>query len=130
MNTLRLAPGLRPVVEDACARLGCVVPVARDLARLRIASRDVREHPRYRGTLLVNATLVNDAPFVQPWPVLELTLHDVAGRLLGRRRFRPGEYLDASIDRGAGMPPGVPVYIVLEIAGGADTAVSFEFEFR
>ncbi len=129
-DLLRLAPGLRPFIETACARIGCVVPVARDLARLRIASRDVREHPRYRDALLVNATLVNDAAFDQPYPVLELTLHDVAGRLLGRRRFRPAEYLDDSIDRTAGMPPGVPVHIVLEIAGGANTAVSFEFEFR
>ena len=41
----------------------------------------------------------------------------------------PHEYLDASIDRVAGMQPGEPVFIVLELYVPADNAVSFEFGF-
>ena len=121
-------PRTRAWLEAACVQLHCRGPVLRDPSRLHIEARDVREHPRYAGVLLVNATLVNDAPFRQDFPVLELSLYGVAGELLGRRRFTPEEYLDASIDNEAGMPSRVPVYIVLEIAAAASAAVSFEFK--
>ena len=49
--------------------------------------------------------------------------------MLSARRFEPREYLDQSIAVDEGMPPERPVYIVLELAGNASNAVSFEFTF-
>ncbi len=110
-----------------CTRLACAQPPA--TSRIRLIARDVREHPQYRNALLVNATLVNEAAEPQPYPVIELRLHDAGGRVLGARRFAPTEYLDQSIALGDGMPPARPVYIVLELGGDAATAASFEFTF-
>jgi hypothetical protein len=90
----------------------------------------VREHPQYADALLVNATVVNEAAYAQPFPVVELTLFDQGGSVIGVRRFDPDEYLDSSIPIDAGMKPGQPVYIVLELAGVGSRAVSFEFKFR
>jgi len=126
---LQRYPQLQPWYAAACDRLGCAFAPPRDPDRLRILARDVREHPRYVDALLVNATLVNTAAFSQPFPVLELTLYDIGGDRLGRRRFAPAQYLDASIDRASGMKPGIPVHLVLEIDGLATRAVSFEFRF-
>ncbi|MGR8920955.1 MAG: DUF3426 domain-containing protein, partial [Gammaproteobacteria bacterium] len=102
---------------------------ARGHSAVRLLARDVRDHPQYRDALLVNATLVNDAPDAAPFPVIELRLNDGAGRLIGARRFRPAEYLDDSIAIDAGMGPGQPVYVVMELGGAATTASSFEFTF-
>lgn len=122
-------PQARPLVTRLCKRLGCTLPVRRDLAAIHILNRDVREHPNFAGTLLVNATIVNDAAFAQPYPTLQLSLFDSNGTLLGLRRFKPSEYLDGSIDLAAGMPPHSPVHVVLEVAGASDAATSFEFRF-
>ena len=122
-------PTLQPALAWSCARLGCKSEAARDLAAVEIISRDVREHPRYQQTLLVNATIVNRATFRQPFPALQLSLYDNNGGLVARRRFAPALYLRPSIDLEQGMEPAQPVHVVLEITRVGDAAVSFEFEF-
>lgn len=123
----RWLPDSAGVYDKLCLRLGCAEsPVT---SAIRLVARDVREHPQYRDALLVNATLVNESTEPQPFPVIDLRLHDAAGRVLGRRKFAPADYLDQSIELGDGMPPGRPVYIVLELGGDAATAASFEFTF-
>lgn len=123
-------PASAPWFAAACVRLGCPAPTAdTTVSRVELAARDVREHPQYRDALLVNATLVNQATTATPYPVLELTLHDGTGRAVGSRRFAPAEYLDHSIDIAAGMAPGQPVFVVLELGGEAARASSFEFSF-
>lgn len=122
-------PELRAHWQAWCQGKACALPPRRDVAMLHVVSRDVRDHPQYRDALLVNATIVNDAEFTQPFPVVELTLFDQAGVALGVRRFQPREYLDASVNVEAGMMPRQSVYVVLEIAGTSSEAVSFEFKF-
>lgn len=122
-------PGLRDQWQAWCEGNACALPPRRDVAMLHVVSRDVRDHPQYLDALLVNATIVNDAEFTQPFPVVELTLFDKAGVALGVRRFQPREYLDASVNVEAGMKPRQSIYVVLEIAGTSSEAVSFEFKF-
>lgn len=122
-------PQARLLWDRLCAGQFCALPARRDLQSLHVAARDVREHPQYADALLVNATVVNEAPFAQPFPVVELTLFDQGGTTIGVRRFDPEEYLDSSIPIDTGMKPGQPVYIVLELAAVASHAVSFEFKF-
>ena len=125
---LAWAPQAAPLIDALCARLPCLE--RREAASsVRLLARDVREHPSYRDALLVNATIVNDAKTSSPYPVIDLRLRDAAGNVLSARQFQPSEYLDQSIDLAAGMPSARPVYIVLELAGNASNAVSFEFTF-
>lgn len=125
---LARVPDAALLIDALCARLPCLE--RREAAsKVRLLARDVREHPSYRDALLVNATLVNDAKTPSPYPVIDLRLRDAAGNVLSARQFQPGEYLDQSIDIAAGMPSARPVYIVLELAGNASNAVSFEFTF-
>ena len=63
------------------------------------------------------------------WSAIELRLIDGVGELIGVRRFEPAEYLDDSIAISAGMAPGQPIYVVMEIGGDAAQATSFEFSF-
>ncbi len=122
-------PVLRDGLEQFCAWAACSVPVPRDPGAVRLVSRDVRAHPRLDKALLVNAIVVNEAGFAQPYPVVELGLYDTHGVLLAARRFRPDEYLEAGEPLDILMQPGVPVHLVLELAGPSTPAVSFEFRF-
>ena len=125
---LAQVPAAAWVVDRLCARLPCLER-RQAASSVRLLARDVREHPSYRDALLVNATIVNDAKTPSPYPVIDLRLRDAAGNVLSARQFQPAEYLDQSIALAAGMPSERPVYIVLELAGSASNAVSFEFTF-
>lgn len=125
---LARVPDAALLIDALCARLPCLE--RREAAsKVRLLARDVREHPSYRDALLVNASIVNDANTPSPYPVIDLRLRDAVGNVLSARQFQPSEYLDQSIDIAAGMPAARPVYIVLELAGNASNAVSFEFTF-
>lgn len=121
-------PAAAWVIDRLCERLPCLER-RQAASSVRLLARDVREHPSYRDALLVNATIVNDAKTPSPYPVIDLRLRDAAGNVLAARQFQPAEYLDQSIALAAGMPAERPVYIVLELAGSASNAVSFEFTF-
>jgi predicted Zn finger-like uncharacterized protein len=122
-------PQVKPYAAQLCDHLACRLERPHGLPRIELLARDVREHPEYVGTLLVNATLVNRGRTVANYPVIQLGVYDRNGRVVGIRRFAPREYLDQSIDINAGMPSGRSVHVVLEVANASDVAESFEFIF-
>jgi len=122
-------PQLTPYVKQLCARLDCRLTRYNKVSGIHLVNRDVREHPRYEDSLLVNATMVNGSDHLQPYPLILLSLFDTSGKIISYRQFRPAEYLDDSIDHEAGMAVNVPVHFVLEVTGPTRDAVSFEFDF-
>jgi predicted Zn finger-like uncharacterized protein len=122
-------PEYRPIVRQICNQYGCELIRERDLRSIVLLNRDVRDHPRYNGTLLVNATIENQSDSVQPYPGIRLILYNTDGSVTGYRVFKPPEYLDVSVDLEQGMPAKIPLHLVLEITGDTDIAVSFEFHF-
>lgn len=122
-------PELVPYAKVICMELDCELIRQRDLSAIKLVNRDVRLHPDYQDTLLVNAAMKNELPIRQPYPRVQLTLFDTAGSLLGHREFVPNDYLDGSIEIDKGMPVDSPVYFVLEVSGPTAGAVSFEFRF-
>jgi len=123
-------PATIPWFERLCDRFGCEILRNRDPGSIELLNRDVRDHPRYKNALLVNATMMNRSQTVQAYPVVQLNLFDEDGKLIAYRRFQPQEYLDDSINILQGMAPNVPVHFVLEVLDSAKGAVSFEFEFH
>ncbi|MGH8597870.1 MAG: zinc-ribbon and DUF3426 domain-containing protein, partial [Gammaproteobacteria bacterium] len=83
----------------------------RGIEGVELIARDVREHPQYAHALLVNATLANRGARAAGYPVIELSIYDRSGGVVGIRRFPPAEYLDQSIDIEAGMPVGRKLYV-------------------
>lgn len=128
-DALEAYPQLTPWVESLCARYHCNLFRQRDLSAIRILNRDVRVHPNYADTLLINATMANQSGRTLPFPKVQFTLFDTDGQMLGYREFTMAEYLDRSIDVTKGMAPGQPVHFVLEVSAPAQEAVSFEFRF-
>lgn len=122
-------PHARPIAETLCAISDCALPPRQDLSRISLASRDVRAHPSVADALMVSATLVNEAEFAQPFPVLELRLSNLDGVLIAMRRFEPVVYLPDTVARHSGMAPGSRVGINLEVLDPPGDAVSFEFSF-
>lgn len=121
-------PQWRAPLERLCALTGCALPQRREPGSIEMVERTVLSHPRYQNALMIRATLVNKAPFAQPYPAVELTMTDLEQKRVAVRRFLPEEYL-------AGPPParllsaGGSAQLQLEIADPGDEAVGFEFDF-
>jgi len=122
-------PQLDPIAREICDRLQCEILRYKDISSIKLLNRDVRNHPLYEGSLLVNATMANKSETIQPFPRIQLALFNPGGEVIGYREFKPEEYLDDSIDIPAGMMPESPIHFVLEVSGPTEGAVSFEFHF-
>ena len=120
-------PELRSWLGRLCMLAGCEVPLQKDVSRIGLVNRAVQSHPQQDNALLIDATLVNDASFTQPYPMLELRFSDLNNRLVAGRRFRPEEYLAPGTDISQGMSPKEPMHLALEIADPGKDAVSFQF---
>ncbi len=122
-------PQARKLVAELCVRTGCKLGQTVDAERMKIASRDVRIHPKYEGALLVTAALFNTAYDVQPFPRIQFVLYSVSGKTIASRIFGPDEYLSTDVAHELGMVPRQPVQIALELLAPEEAAVSFEFKF-
>lgn len=122
-------PQLTPLAKRVCEHFQCSLIRGRNLAAIKLINRDVREHPRFKDALLVNATIQNTSDRTQPFPRVQLALFDTNGKLIAHREFNPREYLDGSINIEQGIRSQQSVHIVLEVSGPTEGAVSFEFRF-
>ena len=123
-------PGMRPVYERVCPVVGCRLPVLKDVARFYSKELVVRSHPSAADALMVDALIVNDAPFEQPFPVIELRFSALGGQLVAARRFKPEEYLAGELEGANVIRPQTPVHVTLEIQDPGPEAVSYVMVFR
>ncbi|HET7663669.1 MAG TPA: zinc-ribbon and DUF3426 domain-containing protein [Rhodanobacteraceae bacterium] len=123
-------PATRPWLAQACKLFGCSLPPVRDLARLQLLSRDVRPHPNVPDALLISATVRNNAPFTQPYPIVSITLSDLDENRIAMRRFRPTEYIADPEVRAAGLAPGATAALMFEVKDPGRDAVAFQFGFQ
>jgi len=125
-------PTVVPVIDALCAVISsfktCDNP--RNISQVELLDRDVRSHPKSKNALLITATIINKADFIQPYPVLVMSFSGLNDELIAQRPFQPSEYLGEDVDMEKGMPVKIPVRIMLEIVDPGDEAVNFEFTFR
>ncbi|MES2859362.1 MAG: DUF3426 domain-containing protein [Pseudomonadota bacterium] len=122
-------PRWRPLLEKTCDILRCRLPPWREPAAFTMLSRDVIAIPERAGVLRVQASIRNDARWAQPWPVLGLSLSDASGRLLGTRRFQPGEYLGSTAGART-LGAGQAAQLSFDIIEPAPGVVAFDFRFE
>lgn len=115
----------RNLYEPFCQVLPCRGHEFSDLSAIQTKNLVVRTHPRYKGALQVDATLVNLAERSQRFPQMILTFEDLQGVVLARRSFKPAEYLKGDLDGASAMPPRQPVHFILDIMDPGELAVSY-----
>lgn len=120
-------PAYKPMLTKACEVIGCEINIVYDINLIEIIGRDVRSHPTANNALIAGTTIINNAKFTQPYPLLTLTFSDITGTMIAQRRFTPREYLNSDTDISAGMTPDLPVQVELELVDPGKNAVNFEF---
>jgi len=115
----------RSAYEVACSVLGCELPALVDRSRIRAYNLVVRNHPEREGALVVDAILLNNARFAQPFPELVLEFSDLNGTAIAAREFSPSEYLSGELAGRDTMPPNQPIHLTLELVDPGDDAVNY-----
>ncbi|MHB1950950.1 MAG: DUF3426 domain-containing protein [Acidiferrobacteraceae bacterium] len=95
VNRDRLAvnPVLQPYVARACTRLPCGLNPPQKLSAIELSHVRVTAHPRFRHALQVRFTLINRAPFAQPYPDVQLSLFGPQGTVVARALFPSRDYV-------------------------------------
>ncbi|MCZ6709254.1 MAG: DUF3426 domain-containing protein [Gammaproteobacteria bacterium] len=123
-------PTFRPVYGVICQVLDCELPVRHDVGSMLAKNLVVRSHPDLAKVLLVDAIIVNQAEFVQPFPELELRFTSLQGSLVAGRRFSPEEYLAGELSGATMMPMRTPIHVELVIEDPGEEAVNYFLSFH
>ncbi len=96
-------PSLRPVLEQACQQLGCLVPYERRIEAIAITGSALRSSGPPEGDvskLMLEVTLRNTFERPQEWPTLVLDLKDASGTVVVRRNLGPDLWVPAALRDG------------------------------
>lgn len=122
-------PQARPVLQKVCDYMGCQLEPLRNLDKIELLRHSVYSHPNIDKALIISLSMVNNASYAQPFPVLVIHMANVRGEIIARREITPGNYLDASIADDL-MSLGAPVTVSLEVHDPGNDALTFELAFR
>jgi hypothetical protein len=92
-----------PWILRAYQAIGVELPRPVDLGAIELRQLGAASDPGQAGRIRVRASIVNHAPFAQPYPLLRLTLQDRFGSTIGARNLRPAEYLPGAAVDASGL---------------------------
>ncbi len=119
-------PATRPYLESACVFLHCTVEARVDTGLIEITASSVAPHSRYTNALRLRATMINRADFAQPYPLMEVTITNHHGTVMGRRVFPPDMYLAGQTGLPTTMIPNLVVRAGLEFTSPSKRADGYE----
>jgi predicted Zn finger-like uncharacterized protein len=120
-------PGARPLMESACAALGCRVEAARSIEGLSVESSGlvrVEKSSLYRLQL----ALRNRAGIDLAVPALDVTLTDTQGRIISRKVLRLADLGTAQATIAAGQELGVQATLQAQGEAAAQPFAGYTFE--
>jgi predicted Zn finger-like uncharacterized protein len=118
-------PNLRPWLIHFCDISTCKLPILRDTSKIRSSKLLVHSHPDIPEALIVDAVIINQASFDQPFPELTLNFENLQGATVARRNFKPDEYLHGEMTGVIIMPSGQPVRLTLELLDPGPKAINY-----
>lgn len=121
---------LQPIKTALCKLTDCEHLQIRDPSQIEMISRNIYTHPNENNALMVTTTLVNHAPYAQPYPDVQIDFSNVRGELIASRRFIPEEYLQNDSTQPSLLESGNPVTFGLEIEDPGHEAITYEFSFH
>ena len=122
-------PQFRPFIVELCQQFGCAIRLSSDVGSIELVRpTGIAPHPRTGNALRLRATMVNRSQSSQPYPLMEVTLSDSAGRTLARRTFTPREYLERPTME-TEMSPNLAVSILLDVTNPNGKAVGYQIDF-
>ena len=124
---LRETPFIHTQMVKACEIIGCTPPQVRSPESIRIVDRLFTAIDGQPGTYQLQLNLLNEAPWPQPCPTIELSLLDSKGVVLARNRFDADTYLGSGTTQI--LEPGATTNIALRVRTPLTQTSGFMLEF-
>lgn len=118
-------PQLNTLAHVVAQQVGIKLPARIDLSAIHSTSLEVYTSSINPQHLRLDAVIVNQANFSQPFPHVMLSFEDLQGQTIAERRFKPIEYLANSPQQTGMMAPNTPVAIHLNLIDPGKQAVSY-----
>ena len=116
-------PQFKPYLVQACVQLQCAIELPKNLNFFALDDSDMQEDFEHKDVIKFSSLLINNAPYAQTYPNIELTLTDTADQPVLRRLIKPSEYLASSTNAATGIESREEMRINLNI-NVADIAVA------
>ncbi|HEX7115620.1 MAG TPA: DUF3426 domain-containing protein [Steroidobacter sp.] len=126
--TLARHPQIGPLLIRAYESVGLTLRPDWDLHAYEILQWHVGSDPQAPGTLKVRASVKNNAPFPQPYPLLKLVLEDRWGEQVRAREFEPRDYLDPTRAPDRLLAPAQQANATISIVDPGPDAEGFRFD--
>ncbi|MEH6471665.1 MAG: DUF3426 domain-containing protein [Halopseudomonas sp.] len=122
-------PMLLQLYSQACQKLDCQLAPRQDLPSINSQQLLIRQHPDYANAVTLDLVLINQAPFDQPFPALQLSFTGLDESLRAARIFQPKEYLGGDLQPGDLMPSRSPIQVHLELLDPGTLAPNYQLQF-
>jgi predicted Zn finger-like uncharacterized protein len=96
-------PQFKSYLVQACSVLKCEVELPKNLDFFTIDDSDMQEDDTHQDVINFSSLLINNAPYTQAYPNIELTLTDTDDQPVLRKVIKPSEYLATSTNVDAGI---------------------------
>ncbi len=87
-------PKSKPSLAAICHTLGCKIPLPQRADLLALDDTELIKDETRNDVIQFNGVIINNAPYAQSFPSLELTLTDDQDMPVMRRKIAPSEYLN------------------------------------
>ncbi len=118
----------RDIYATLCPLLQCQLPPLHDRRQIQAYNLVVRSHPQADNALIVDAIMLNNAAFAQPFPPLQLSFSNLQGKTIAQRRFDASDYLGGELAGQRDIPSGQPIHLSLEIIDPGSEAVNYAID--
>ena len=108
-------PQFKPYLVQACAALKCEIDLPKNLDFFALDDSDMQEDYEHKNVIKFSSLLINNAPYAQAYPNIELTLTDTADQPVLRKLIKPSEYLASNTNANAGIDSREEMRINLSI---------------
>ena len=120
---------LEPFYAQACQKLDCRLAPRQDLLSINSQQLLIRQHSDYANAVTLDLLLINQAPFDQPFPALQLSFSGLDNSLRAARVFQPHEYIGGDLNPGDLMPSNSPIQVHLEFLDPGTLAPNYQLQF-
>ena len=108
-------PQFKPYLVQACVALKCEISLPKNLDFFALDDTDMQEDYEHKNVIKFSSLLINNAPYAQAYPNIELTLTDTADQPVLRKLIKPSEYLASNTNADAGIDSREEMRINLSI---------------
>ena len=96
-------PQFKPYLVQACSALNCEINLPKNLDFFALDDSDMQEDYEHKDVIKFSSLLINNAPYAQTYPNIELTLTDTADQPVLRKLIKPSEYLASNTNAANGI---------------------------